>query len=366
MKLRVVMIAAVAAMLAVGAHAQQSDDAGRPAAGRHPRRAPGQRGRQSIFDRIRSQLDLSEEQQTKYDEIVAKYRRDHGGMNMQGMRKIMKEMREARKAGDNERVAELRKQLAESRKGSSLDAFFDELEPILNADQREKLASIRQNMRSRRGRGRGPVAQLEHLRGQLKLSDEQAAKYDELLDQLKEDLKSTSNSEQTQAVIKQIREAAEAGDNERVRELSRKLPNARRRNEQLVAAFLDDVEGFLKPNQKKILERYRRRMRSGRGQAEIRSWFRYVRRLDLSEEQRDTLRDIEKNAARKMRDARKNGESAATVAEDIKQQLRDMLTDEQVAQFDRWLDSQKDARGGRRPRHRRRGRHHGQTQDQTP
>ncbi len=365
MKLRVVMMVLAAGMLVSASQAQQEPAERGRAAGRHSRRPPERRGR-SIFDRVRTELDLSADQQTQYDEIVAKYRKKRGGMNMKAMRDIMKEMREARRSGDDERVAELRKQMQESRKGNSLDAFFEELEPILNAEQREKLAKIRQDMSARRGRGRGPVAQLERLRGELKLSDEQAARYDELLDQLKEDLKSSSNNADTQEIIKQIREAAEAGDTERVHELRRRLPNQRKQHDRLVAAFLDEVEGFLEPGQKKTLNRFRQRMRASRGEAAVRSWFRYVRRLDLDKEQRQTLREIERSAAKSMRAGRK-GRDAGVGAEDIKQQLREMLNDEQVAQFDRWLESQKSGDDARRPRRGRRGhRRPVQTQDDTP
>ncbi len=358
MTLRTLTIIAAAGLMALAAAAQ---DGQRPPERRKALR--GQRGHDQsrIYDRIRKELDLSAEQQEQYDEIVARHRGKGKDLGMGNMRKIMKEMREARQAGDEQRVAELREKMREARRASSMEAFLDEVEQILNDEQRAKLAEIRERITARRG-GRGPVAQLKRLRSELKLSEDQAQQYDELLEQLEEDLKkSRTGGEDVAEIIEQIREAAEAGDHERVRELRKQLPDPRRRSDELVTRFLEEVESFLEPEQQKVLQRFRRQMHRGRQSGDVRAWFRFVRGLGLDSDQREQLRELEREAAKQMRRARGQRGDTGAAAEEIKQQIRELLNDEQLARFDSWLEKQESKDRQRRPR--RRGRPAGRGAD---
>jgi len=274
---------------------------------------------------------------------------------------LMAEMRSARKENDWERVNELRDELRQIQIGRPMTEFFDEVEKILNDEQLETLAEIRARAASQRGRGRGPLAQLEGLRDELKLNDDQARRWDQLYAELEDGLgKGKADPQETSALIQEIKKAAEQGDTERIRELRGQMPDPRGESDRLIAEFLEQVERFLEPEQKETLDRFRHEMSRGRSRIAVRDYFRFVSRLDLDEEQRQALREIEREARETERRARRDPAVQEQLLEEVQEQLRGMLTDEQVAEFDRWLERQSSRGSGwghrpDRPRGERRG-----------
>jgi hypothetical protein len=324
-------------------------------------------GLQARIERIREALDLDEEQRAEFDRIAAEFREKRGpGLDNERMRELMEEMRQARQGGDSERVAEIRQELREARGGGRLQEFLAEIEGILRDDQREKLAEIRERSAPRRGLARGgPLAQFRRLRAELNLSEEQAARYDELFAELQEQLRQRGpGDDETKALIEELIKAVEAGDEARIAELKEQV-SSRARNQDAIDRFLAQVEEILEPEQVEILRGFRQRMRAGRGRDDVERMFRVVRRLDLNDEQRQALRQIERDARREARDARRNPEAMARLTERVREELRGLLTGEQVAEFDRLLESQRSdrrhrGRGPDRPRRPGGGRRSGQ------
>lgn len=319
---------------------------------------------QARIERIREELELDAEQQADFDRIAGEFREKRGrGENFGRRRSLMTELHRAREEGNDDRVAEIRKELKELRGGSLLEQFLDEVEGILRDDQREKLAEIRKRLADERSPGgrsdRGRLGELRRLRGELRLNDEQAKQYDQLFAKLKTELQQgRSGGDDADKIIKEIMKAAEAGDQERVKELRQQLPDPRQRSTKAIEDFLAQVESFLEPEQVRALERFRQRRRGGREQVDLRSCFRFVSRLGLDEQQRVTLREVRQDAHRAEREARRDPEALAQLTADVQQQLRDLLTAEQTAEFDKWLKSQKRGKPDRDRKGERPGRRH--------
>lgn len=362
MKTRGIIILAAAGLLVAPAlaqpRAQEEPGKGR---GLQPVRRRDRSGDSSatLIARIRTQLNLDEQQQAEFDRIVKEPRKKRGlGSQMKRQQALFQELRQAREAGDDERVAELRKELAESqealRGGHPALELLDKIEHagFLRDDQLEKLAQIRERVAESDRRGRGPggrlLTQLDRLRGALKLTEEQAKQYDEFYAALREDLREDrADNSQTQQIIAKIMEAAEAGDTDRIKELREQLPNPRQQLQEAAERFLDQVEQILEPEQVRTLQRFRQRVRGGDARSRLQAMFRAVQRLDLDADQRKQLGQLERETHRAAREARRDPETMAQLVTEVQQELRDMLTDEQVAKFDKWLEREQSGKSGR-------------------
>jgi|GEM_PF-3739488 len=265
--------------------------------------------------RLRRRLNLDEEQAAQFDEIAKKFR-------------------DSKSEGDG-----------------ALTPFFDEVEKILLEDQIETLEDFRAGMSQKRGRGRGLLARLTELRADLKLNDEQAEQYDALHDELKAAVAPGAGDGAQDELIKEIMQAAKDGDEDRIRELRDKLtvtssPNTNK----LVEDFLSEVNEFLEPEQRRTLEQFKRSTKSrGRG-VQLSDCFRHASRLDLDRDQRGAVRDLQKEAGRAEREARRDPDALRQVFDDYVAQLRELLPEEQCAEFDRWLDEEKAKQRGDRKR----------------
>ncbi len=317
---------------------------------------------QARIDRIRRKLNLGDEQKEEFDRIAAKYLEQRpGDVDRDRQRELMEEQSSARREKNWERVNEIQQELRQINIGRPISEFLNEIEKILNDDQLETLAEIRTRSASQRGSGRGPLAQLDRLRKELKLNDEQAEQYDELYAKLKEEMgQGGVDSEELSELIQEITKAAEEGDTERIQELRGQMPDPRGKSNKLIGDFLKKVERFIEPEQKETLDRFRREMKRGRSQIELRDCYRFVSRLGLDAEQRRTLREIQGDSRRAEREVRRDPEAREQLLKEVQQQLRDMLNDEQVAEFDRWIESKTSPRPGRghrgdRPRRERPG-----------
>jgi Spy/CpxP family protein refolding chaperone len=142
-----------------------------------------QRGRdeiaryRTVVSELPDELDLDEAQRAEFDRILAS-QREQMRERFTEMRPLFDELREARRAGDEERVAELREEMEAARPStdSVLTSFLDQLEGTLNPTQLELLAAYRQRMESPgEGKQAGPQDVRTVLRAvkRLKLSGEQ-------------------------------------------------------------------------------------------------------------------------------------------------------------------------------------------------
>ena len=295
----------------------------------------GEKQRKSVFDRIRDELDLDEDQLAQYDEIAAKYRksahRSKGHVVDNGAGR-----KEFTRGEGRER---------------NLDEFFDEVEGILHDDQMAAFAKIRESRTAARGPGRGGrVAQLRRLQSDLKLNEDQNKQYDALLADLEEKLRSGGSQDaDVAAIIEEIRTAAEQGDTERIKELREQLPDQRAASEQAVAEFLTEVESFLEPGQLETLERYRSTLNANRNEADLRDCFRFVSRLDLDKDQRETVRELQRDSTKSLRDARRDPAETERITKETRTKLHDLLNADQAAEYDRWLQESQKSKRGKRP-----------------
>jgi Spy/CpxP family protein refolding chaperone len=346
----------------------QQETSEKPGAGKRPQAQPVTREQarantyQARIEHIRKQLNLDENQTAEFDRIAAEFLAQRpSDTDRERQRELMEEMRDARKANDWKRVNELREELRGIQTGRPMAEFFDQIEKILNDEQLEKLAEIRARAAAQRGPRQGPLAQLDRLRDELKLNDDQAQRWDQLYADLQEGLgKSKADTQETSALIEEIKKAAEQGDTERIKELRAQMPDPRAESDRLTSEFFEQVERFLEPEQQETLDRFRDEMNRGRSRIAARDCLRFVSQLDLNEEQRQALREIERAARVSEREARRDPAAQEKLLKEVEEQLRGMLTDEQVAEFDRWLERQSARGPGRghgedRPRGERHG-----------
>ncbi len=128
--------------------------------------------------RLAERLELTPEQKTQYDKLVAKYEaraQEKAGQRDQ-LRDLTTQYREARKNGDEAKAEQLRTQMQELRAGHTqlFQDFFNEVAPLLNPDQTEKLNRFRERFQPGGREGRpGEVQALFRAARQLDLSDEQ-------------------------------------------------------------------------------------------------------------------------------------------------------------------------------------------------
>lgn len=361
-----------------GDQEQQRGDGSPP--GRRMGRGPGERGMGGppgrdggpglgrMWDRIAEELDLDEEQRAQFDEITAKYR-ERGQDTRQRWQELRDEMREARESGDEQRVQELREEMREGRgrPDAGFSEALEELEPILREDQVSKLWELQDRMRDR-GQDRDRYRRImSDLPDELKLTDEQRDEYEQLLQAQREEMRERWSG--VRPLMEEMRKAREAGDEERIAELREELEQTRPSQEALFEGFFEDLQEILTEEQLERLAEFRRSLdqsaeSGGRGKAEsVRNVLQAAKRLRLESDQKEELREIEREAIRAYREIpRKNSEEHATLAREVKAEIMEILDEEQGQEFERQLSrlsgrrDQSRERGERRDRGRRRDR----------
>ncbi|MBU0637927.1 MAG: hypothetical protein KKB50_03615 [Planctomycetes bacterium] len=377
MRPRYITLLAIAS-LALPAFAQQGnerarDGAGRPGRPRAAQRGPGPGGPriEMMAQRLAQSLELSQDQIAKLDEIVAKHegRFQQGRERSEQMRTLMQEYRTARESGDESRLEELRAQIRESSGGDNEDMmapFFDDVSAILTDEQAAQFAQWRERMQGRGGERGARMAermerQFDEMADALKLDGEQQARFDELMDKaLGQYDQQRTAAEDGRSIVEQMREARREGDADRILELEDQMRAARSQREAPLQNFFDELEKILNDSQKQTLERYRARMdRAGRGgeaqRVDVQTLLRVVKRMELTAEQTERIREIEREAKLAMQDARGRDAQTALV-ESVKRELKSVLDADQFAELERSL-----GRGGRGERgDRQRNRQDGQ------
>jgi hypothetical protein len=336
---KVAMALIVLTVLAVTAVGQEVERR-RGGPGRwHGRRAPGP-AVSWIVDRMAEELNFDDEQMAQIDEIVAAHEE-----RMQETRARWQELRAAVEAGDEERAAELREQLRQQRgeRGRAIEAVFDEIEPLLREEQLEGFQQFRERGSRRRGPGdRGRMRQmLRELPDAVEMTEEQRGQYEELL------------AEQRQRMRERWQQRRQRGEgNEAERAARRGPPDFAALQDE----FFEQVAQILNEEQLPLLAEYRARIETAGRRSrsaetdDVRMVVSAAKRVrDLSTEQKDALREVEREAMRSYGELRRDREGLALLAAEVKARIVKLLGKEQVEQFERNLDRLKarDRRGER-------------------
>lgn len=320
-------------------------------AGAYAQHGGGQRLRaadriERVAQQLVERLDLDEQQQAELQKLVEAHKAGSGNPEERGgqRRELAREIQEARRTGDEARVRELREQLRRQGRQSPVVDFLNDVEPMLREDQLDTFEQIRERYERMQGGRRDPLEVVAEMRTELELSDGAASAYDKLVEQLETGLQQRGPTDEQMAIIQELREAAEAGDVERIRALSEEIRELREREggdgsraalEQFFAGVSELVDG----EQADIVARYREQLLPDReGATDARRILFVARRLDLSKEQRDQLAGIERDLRSRQRELRRDEAGLDKLNEEVAQQVRDLLNAEQQAEFDRLME----------------------------
>jgi hypothetical protein len=295
----------------------------------------------SIIARLNEELQLDEDQQAQLNEIAEAHR-----AKMRETGETWRAMRDAMREGDEQRAEELRAQLEETgRPWELFEDMLDEVEPMLDDEQHERFLEIRGEMEQRRERWRGRRERMERYRemtrelpDELGMDEEQRKQYEEFLGTWREQFR--ERMREARPLFDQMRQAREAGDEQRLEEIRNRLEEMRPDEDSLSSEFFDKVEELLRDDQKRVLTVYRAEMGMlERGQradpGDIRVILAAARRVRLSDEQKKDLRAIRREAiteARKI--SRKDKVGQTRLANEVKKRILSILDEEQTGQFE--------------------------------
>jgi uncharacterized membrane-anchored protein YjiN (DUF445 family) len=132
-----------------------------------------------IAHQIADQLQLDPAQQKKVDQIARKYSRR--AMPAAEYQEKLVQVHKAEQAGQAEVVERLRRELVERPTlASQFDPMLDEMEGILNEQQKPKFSEIRRQLAALGGQtGAGVLRQLGGLPASLKLNGPQRERFDD-------------------------------------------------------------------------------------------------------------------------------------------------------------------------------------------
>lgn len=307
----------------------------------------------ALADRLTKDLSLTDAQRQQLEQFIAEERAGQRKINARGANAHrMQELRKALKEGDTKKAEELRQQMGESRGAGALDRILDKLDATLNDEQRAKLADIRPALAGPGGMSGGTTTErLGRLKTQLELDEKQSAEFDRFYEQFQKDYAGLEEQQQAEmmGLIDQVRDAAKAGDNERVAQLREQIESSRSKTDDAVQGFLDQVEGILRDEQLFNFERYTRQFTPhdsvGAG-GDVRRLLSAARRLDLDREQREKLRSLERETSRAARQARRDSAAAAQVYESTREKLAEIIGADKLAELEQKLSEH--AASGRR------------------
>jgi hypothetical protein len=311
-----------------------------------------------LAHRLARELDLTDAQREQYDQIVAKYeaqtREQHGQRDE--MRELAEQYREARRSGDQQRADEIRAKMRElgGGRGQMFNEFLGEVEKILDEEQIPKLNAFRERLQER-GDAARRAAELrdlvERLPDELQLNEQQRTTFDALVaEQRKLARQQIQDWQQSRpALAEELRQAREAGDEQRVAELLAQL-EAERPAPPDPEDLLDQLEPSLTTEQKAKLTKLRAELAefSGRPVGDVETILRAAKRLDLSDQQEEQLKAIIRDARVAERDAPRDPQARAERAKLVKKQVLALLNADQAAEFERMLARERPERPPRR------------------
>jgi len=288
-----------------------------------------------MFERVVEELGLDEEQRAQFEEIAARYRE-----RMRERQQRFRELRQAERDGDEQRAAQLRAEVGDWRgPGSGMNELLEEIEPILREEQLPKLWEIRDRMERRQLDGERQRAITRELPDELGLDEAQRQEFERLLRESRE--RARGRWTELRPLWEELRQAEEAGDTQRADQLRRQIEDARSGEQDMFAGFFEQLSQILTEEQRQKLAAFRERLEGGgpgakAGPTDVRNVLRAVRRLELTDEQREQVRDIEREAISQYRKiGRRNQAEQAGLAAAVKREIAALLTAEQKEQFER-------------------------------
>lgn len=262
--------------------------AGQPEQG-PPGPPPGERGRgpdpARMAERIIEAVDATEEQATQIQDIL-KQAQEAVAADRQAQQKFMEEhaeeikalreeMRKAREAGDEAKIAELREQMQKLRPEDQANPMADaaeKIDKILTDEQKEKFAPIKERLSRARGgdqegfdgefmirrflhRVATAVNATEEQNKQLEeIGQKYADKQEELRKQARETMR--QNREKIRDLHKQLADARKSGDDKKEAELRAQIEELDKAQNQTPALdeIFADIEKILTDEQKAKFE----------------------------------------------------------------------------------------------------------------
>jgi|GEM_PF-3723746 len=357
------LIIAILALVTASAWAQ---DAERRRGNQERRRGGRDRGPaiNRVVDRLAEQLDFDDEQLRLVKEVAAAYEERE-----QQERQQRREDREAGRVGESRSEGDRESgRRRGGRGGENIQSFMDEIEPILHEDQLEALQQIRERMSQRRGAdGRDAMRRMtRELPDAVEMTDEQREGFQELLDEQRELMRERRQQRRARNETGDA-EPGETGDVERDRRRGRPDPAA------MIDEFFEQTAELLNEEQLVLLADYRVQMESRMREREspqsddLQTILSAVKRVkDLEDEQKQALRDIERDAMRSSRKLeRTDKDGKAILAAEAKKQIEKLLNAEQTEEFRRNIESLK-SKSRRGERGRRDGERPGRNQADRP
>jgi len=285
-------------------------------------RERGPRGPAGMLDRVPDELGLDEEQRAQWDEIIAGQR-----TQMDQRRARMRELRQARRDGDEARAAELQEQLAGDAWDplESVQQSLDAIKPVLGADQLDRLSDMTERMQRRReefaGRGgegvrgggsRGSDRMLERVAESLELSDEQRAAFDQIAADHR------ARMQKVGPINHEMRQAQREGDAQRVEELRVRLQELGVDPQVSLDQAMNEIESILEEPQAEQFAEVRGNMEQ---RNQRRAFFRQAEHelpsaLNLDQKQRAQYDDFIRDHRQEMRS---QWERTRTIRRDIRE-----------------------------------------------
>lgn len=304
---------------------------------------------QRMFERTAEDLDLDEAQRQEFDRLAQPHLD-----RMREMGERWAEVREAQDAGDEARARQLREQLQRgANPADALNEILGSLEPMLRPEQIDKADAIRDRMQGdsdNRDRMRRISRELPEL---LALDETQKQHFDELIARSREEMGNRMSS--MGPLFEQMREAREAGDTARLRELERQMESQRPDMNARYAEFFAQLEPILRDDQKALLADFRDEIGLASdgapadkgGATDVRTILQMAKRLSLDAQQRRELKEIEEDAMRAWREVGRDKEARADLARQVREEISKMLDESQQTRFAQLLQrlSRKSPRG---------------------
>lgn len=345
----------VGLVLAVTASAQSPQREGpRPERGRG---MPDRQVNPVLVDELTRSLDLTPEQREQLVQILQEERGPRGRLGAGGPRgqsqnlgrpgaEDRPEGRPGRGGGQGPRGG-----------GDFIGRVLERLEPTLTAEQKARVPEVRERLSARGALIGGTILdRVSRLKAQLELDEGQSAEFDRHF-AVFSDRYTAAEAEQKahgDALIEELREAAEAGDVARIAALREELQSTDVDTDAALFEFLDQIEPILHEDQLWAWERHTRQFtqRSARrGGEDVRRLLAAARRLELDRNERQQLRDLERQVQRTAREARRDPDANRRLYELVRGELVKMVGEEQVAE----LEQQAQRRGPMGDRPPRRG-----------
>lgn len=299
-----------------------------------------------IADRVAFELDLDADQQAQFDDMRSRFREEMRG-RMEGMRERWQEVRALEDAGDDEGARKLRDELRGSMRGGPMEGverMFDELAPVLRPEQAARMEDIRDRFETERERWERSEQVVRGLPDELEMTEEQR---DQFRTMVRERMRSgwEERRPQMESLMEEIRAAQESGDREQLGLLYARMDEARPNPERGTMDMLTDLEPLLTDAQRQKLVEVRDVAfgdpvadAARPGSLDVRTILRAARRARLSNEQRESLRSMEREAVRDWRAARGDAAAQDRVAAAVKEQIARLLDADQRAAFESQLE----------------------------